>query len=373
MLLVARERSSALTSRKQTLSSVGDSPVSVIVVHYGTQDHLSRCLNSIVTHTPNIEIIVIDNNQLPADFSWTCPYVRLIRSGSNVGFGAACNAGARVAVGSVLVFMNNDVEVGAGWLGPMIQQLSTGSVACACPLVVLRDRPEVVNAAGGEADFVAFAWNRRIGRTRHGGAGETDFFYAPGCCIAVRRDIFDQVGGFDESLFLFLEDVDLSWRIRMAGWGIVYVGDSVVYHEWMGSTSQLAPSDIQYLFNRNRLRLILKNYSHLKLIRVLPTYIALQIGLILWIVGRRQVSELRAVLAAWFWNLRNLPSTIAGHQRAQSLRTKSDDEVMGFMYRGIAGIHLALGTMKHPVYEAYFKRYRSKNREIHRSSENEAD
>jgi hypothetical protein len=195
-----------------------------------------------------------------------------------------------------------------------------------------------------------------MGRGRGTGADRTRFFYAPGCCVAVRRAAFDWIGGFDESLFLFLEDVDLSWRLRMAGWGIVYASDSVVYHEWMASTSQLTPADIQYLFNRNRLRLILKNYGGATLLRILSAYFVLQLGLILWIVRRRQGLELRAALAAFLWNLRNLPNNIEARERAQIKRRRSDGDVVRFMYGGIAGIHLALGTMKHPVFETYFNR-----------------
>jgi GT2 family glycosyltransferase len=344
-----------LTSQRHVPSSAAEGPpVSVIVVHYGTRDHLWRCLNSIITHTPNVEIIVVDNNQLPADFANIFSGVKLLRSGCNLGFGAACNTGAKIARGSVFVFMNNDVQVCEGWLSPLMQRISESSVGCVCPLVLLRGKPEIVNAAGGNADFIALAWNRSMGNL--GRADADSFFYAPGCCVAIRREVFDKVGGFDESLFLFLEDVDLSWRIRMAGWNIVYVSDSRVLHDWMGSTSQLAPSDIQYLFNRNRLRVILKNYGGVKLIHILPIYLALQLGLILWILRRQQALELRAVLAAWLWNLRNLPSTIRTHQHTQSLRRKSDGDIMQSMYRGIAGIHLALGTMKHPVFDAYFSR-----------------
>jgi GT2 family glycosyltransferase len=334
--------------------------VSIVVVHYGEQERLSQCLKSIIANTQNIELIVVDNNQLPEGFDKSFPNAKLIRSEGNIGFGAACNAGARVASGTILVFMNNDVEVNPGWVGPLIQPLREGSIGCTCPLVVLRNTPDVVNAAGGDCDLIAFAWNRRSRGTKPDGADQADFFYAPGCCIAVRKDALNQVCGFDESLFLFLEDVDLSWRLRMAGWHIAYASDSVVRHEWMASTSRMAAPDIQYLFSRNRLRLILKNYGGLKLVRVLPTYFALQIGLLLWITSRRRGLELRAVLAGWLWNFQNLPDTIRARMRAQFVRRRSDNEIMRYMYSGIAGIHLVLGTMKNPVLETHFSEAKNK-------------
>lgn len=334
----------------------GQQLISVIVVHYGAYDSLSTCLSSVIRHTRNVEIIVVDNNELPRSFAEKFPAVKLIRSGGNIGFGAACNAGAKVASGWVLVFMNNDVEVRAGWLGALVKPFSSPSVGSTCPSVVVSKNPEAVITAGGESDFVAFAWNRMVSRDSGTDAAREVFFYAPGCCVAVRRAAFDWAGGFDEPLFLFLEDVDLSWRLRMAGWSIVYTSDSTIHHEWMSSTSKLTSADMQYLFNRNRLRLILKNYGGATVVRTFSVYIVLQLGLVLWILRRRQVLELRAVVAAWLWNLRNIPNTVKARQFAQIRRKRSDGDVVRFMRPGIAGIHLALGTMKHPLFEAYFNR-----------------
>ena len=329
--------------------------VSIIVVHYGSPDDLQECLDSLLTYSRDAEIIVVDNDDLPAEFMSAFPGIKLFRSLGNVGFGSACNRGARLSKGSVLVFMNNDVVVGPGWLHELLAPLSDPAVGAACPLVLFRDRPNLVNAAGGDSDLLAFAWNRNLLKPRNS-RNIGPLFYAPGSCFAVRDDAFRRVGGFDEFLFLFLEDVDLSWRIRLAGWNIALASESVVFHKWMTSTSKLAPSDIQYLFNRNRLRLILKNYSYTMLLGIVPVYLSLQLGLLLWIMARRKGSELRAVLAAWLWNLRKLPHTIRARQRVQHVRSRSDSEVIRYMYRGIAGVHLALGTMKHPVFENYFNR-----------------
>jgi len=329
--------------------------VSIIVVHYGSPDDLQECLDSLLTYSRDAEIIVVDNDDLPAEFMSAFPGVKLFRSLGNVGFGSACNRGARLSKGSVLVFMNNDVIVGPGWLHELLAPLSDPAVGAACPLVLFRDRPNLVNAAGGDSDLLAFAWNRNLLWPRDS-LSQGPLFYAPGSCFAVKTGAFRKVGGFDEFLFLFLEDVDLSWRMRLAGWEIALASESVVFHKWMASTSKLTPSDIQYLFNRNRLRLILKNYGNTKLLEIVPMYLSLQIGLLLWIMTRRQGLELRAVLAAWLWNLRNLSHTIRARLRAQHLRAKSDSEIIRYMYRGVAGVHLALGTMKHPVFESYFNR-----------------
>lgn len=331
---------------------------SIIVVHYGSQVVLRNCLDSVVRNTGNVDVIVVDNDELPSDFATAFPEIHLIRSGRNLGFGAACNLGAAIAKSPFLVFMNNDILVEAGWLEPLLEAFDNRRVGIACPLVVLENERSVINSAGGVCDFMALAWNRSLGRLRNSSL-VGDFFYAPGSCFAIRRDVFEEVGGFDGNIFLFLEDVDLSWRVRLSGWALTLVPSSVVLHKWMTSTSKLRSSDIQYLFGRNRLRLILKNYSPSRLVRILTIYLVLQLGLIGWVLARKRGLELRAVLAALLWNVRNLSDTFKARKRVQAVRSRSDNEVMGFMYRGIAGLHLALGTMKHPTFEAYFGRKQS--------------
>jgi GT2 family glycosyltransferase len=332
--------------------------VSIIVVHYGSYDNLQDCLNSLLNYSRDAEIIVVDNADLPAKFTSAFPGIKLFRSLGNVGFGSACNRGARLSRGSLLVFLNNDIVVGPGWLDELLGPLSDPAVGAVSPLVVFRDRPDRVNAAGGDSDFVGLAWRRGIGESRNSKM-DGDFFWLPGSCLAMRKEVFTKIGGFDPSFFLFLEDVDLSWRLRIAGYDLAFAPKAVVLHEWMASTRRLSSSDIQYLHNRNRLRLILKNYGAATLLRVLPVWLMLQLALLTWILSRRQGLELRAVLAGWLWNIRKLPDTIRARLFVQSLRLRKDDEVTRFMYRGIAGIHLALGTMKHPVFENYFNRSKS--------------
>lgn len=329
--------------------------VSVIIPHYGSYETLQNCLNSIMAHTRRAEVIVADNNQLPSDFSHLFPNVKLLRCGGNKGFGYACNLGAKSASNEILVFMNNDVEVTPNWLGPLLAPLSQASVGAACPLVVFRDNPDVVNAAGGDCDFLGLNWRRAIGAPRSMKI-ENTFFWAPVECLAIRKNVFRKLGGFDESMFLLSEDVDLSWRMRTAGWNLSLALKSVVLHKYMASTSKLPRTRLQYFTYRNRLRLLLKNYGARQLIKVLLVYMVLELVLLCWIVYRNEGSDVRPLLKAWVWNLRNLRDTLQARRRAQSMRTRSDDEVMRLMYPGIAGIHLVLGTMKHPVFETYFNR-----------------
>jgi GT2 family glycosyltransferase len=329
--------------------------VSIIIPHYGSYAVLKSCLNSILDHTKDAEVIVVDNDMLPSEFEEAYPSVRLTRVGSNQGFGLACNLGAEIAKGDLLVFMNNDMEVAQGWLNPLLRAVADDRVGAACPVVLYRERPNIVNSAGGSCDRVALGWNRGIGKPRNSEM-ERGFFYLPGSCIVLRKAVFEKTGGFDPQLFLFLEDVDLSWRLRLAGYGLALVTKSTILHEWMKSTGRLSPSDIQYLHNRNRLRLILKNYSMMSLLLVLPIWAVLQLALLGWIIFRRQSLELRTVLAGWLWNTRNLSGTMRARASVQSLRTRKDSEVVKFMYPGMAGVHLLLGTMRHPAFEAYFKR-----------------
>ena len=193
----------------------------MITSHYGSYDVLRNFLNSVETHTKGVEIIVVDNDRLPLDFNVSFPAVKLIRSGKNVGYGAACNIGAKLAKGSVLVFMNNDLEVCPNWLKPLAEVLMEPRIGGVCPLVLYRDKIDVVNAAGGDCDLVGLAWRRGMGKSRNANL-DGEFFWLTGCCLAIRKEVFNKIGGFDPSFFLFLEDVDLSWRLRIAGYDLAF-------------------------------------------------------------------------------------------------------------------------------------------------------
>jgi len=331
---------------------------SIVIPNYQGADCIADCVRSVLnTSGKGVEVIVVDNaspDRSAEIVRRSLPSVRLIQLDSNVGYGEACNVGARSASGTYLIFLNNDTVVQERWLAELISPLMDERSGAVCSKVLLPGTPDRLDSCGGFSDVYGFAWSRGKGEIDRGQYDNSrSCFYAVGSSLAIRRDVFEAVGGFDKEFFMYLEDVDLSWRLRLLRLDIRFAADSLVSHR--SGIGRMKTTDIQYLFNRNRLRMILKNYSLGSLISIVPRYIALQVGLLLWVVARLRGDELRTILAAWLWNAKHLRDTIRSRRAIQARRRVTDESVTRHMMRKPAGIMFLLGIIRNPVLETGFK------------------
>ena len=331
---------------------------SVVIPNYQGAECILDCIESVLkTSGEDIEIIVVDNaspDKSAEIIRRGFPTVKLIQLESNVGYGEACNIGARNSLGAYLIFLNNDTIVQEGWLRELVSSLRDDNIGAVCSKVVLPGTPETIDSCGGVSDIYGFAWSRgkgEIDRSQYDDSREC--FYAVGSSLAIRRDVLETVGGFDNELFMYLEDVDLSWRLRLLGLRVLYVTGSKVMHK--SGITRMKTTDIQYLFNRNRLRMILKNYSLGSLISILPRYMVLQIGLVIWVISRVRGDEVLTILAAWLWNARHLRDTIRCRRLIQARRKADDSSVTRQMMKRPAGIMFLLGMIRNPVLERKFQ------------------
>lgn len=331
---------------------------SVVIPNYQGANCISNCIESVLkTSGEDVQIIAVDNaspDKSAEILRRGFPVVKLIQLESNVGYGEACNIGARNSSGTYLIFLNNDTIVQEGWLRELVSSLREDNIGAVCSKVVLPGTPETIDSCGGVSDIYGFAWSRgkgEIGRSQYDDSREC--FYAVGSSLAIRRDVFESAGGFDKELFMYLEDVDLSWRLRLLGLRVLYVPGSKVIHK--SGITRMKTTDIQYLFNRNRLRMILKNYSLGSLISILPRYMVLQIGLVTWVISRLRGDEIRTILAAWLWNARHLRDTIRCRRLIQARRKVDDSSVTRHMMKKPGGVMLVLGVIRNPVITRRFR------------------
>ena len=205
----------------------------------------------------------------------------------NRGYGAACNKGALLSNAPFLIFLNDDTTLAPDYLKELREALIKDGNRIYQSLIfheyagrVLRGNPcDIYGAAG-------------IGFYKNCGSGE---FYASGASFAISKKLFDLLGGFDEKLFLYHEDVDLCWRARLMGYGISVV-ESAVCHHTGGASSESAPHTTKfYLTQRNRLRVIMKNYSTRRVLTRLPITISLIItgGMFLTLKTKGPIRNLR--------------------------------------------------------------------------------
>jgi len=245
--------------------------LSIVVLSWNTRELLCRCLQSLAAqeHGVALETIVVDNasrdgsaDRVARDF----PQVRLLRNGVNEGYARANNQGARTATAPLLMLLNSDTEVRPGALRTLVDFLERfpGYGACA---------PRLVNPDGSvqracmrfptlAAGFLYDSWfERRFGRSRavrryfmeeFDHLGDADVDQPPGACFVVRRELWERLGGLDERLYLFFNDVDLCRRIRALGSRIRYVARAEVMHHGGKSTSQYRDFTGEWIVNRVR-------------------------------------------------------------------------------------------------------------------------
>ncbi len=312
---------------------------SVVIVTYNNRDDIDACLGSLRTHSPDAEIIVVDN--LSSDgtldhIRQQYPRVRAVSAGRNGGFGAGNNIGARLATGTRLVFLNPDTEVKGAWLAPLIAALEDdSSVGLVTPTVLLKGTANRVNACGNDVHLTGLAFCAGL----HHAAPPRSTPARPvaaisGAAFAIRRELWEQLGGFDERFFMYLEDTDLSLRARRLGYTILHVPASRVWHDYRVSVSAAK----LYHLERNRLLMLHKNLSPATLVLLSPALALTEV--LTWIFCLQQGKAY--ALAKWhsyrgFWRERR-----RSEHPARQLSPRYDDHALVHSF----GSRLALEQMR---------------------------
>jgi N-acetylglucosaminyl-diphospho-decaprenol L-rhamnosyltransferase len=230
--------------------------VSVIVLNYNGRRWLAECLDALAGQTgaPPFETILVDNasSDGSAAFARThYPAVRLIESGANLGFAAGNNLGARSASGSYLVFLNNDTAAAPDWLSRLCAALDERpAFGLATSKLVRMDDPSRLDSAGDGYVRAGGAYKRGHGRLSADYSESREVFGACGAAFAIRRELFERLGGFDESFFMVYEDVDLSYRARLLGFRCWYAAAAVVHHAGSATLGRASESAV-YFGQRN--------------------------------------------------------------------------------------------------------------------------
>jgi GT2 family glycosyltransferase len=293
--------------------------VDVVVVAYGSERFLPTCLTSVLGSVDiEVRIVVVDNGctrtdlpELTAD-----PRVLLHQPGENLGFAAGCNVGAAVLSGEFVALVNSDAQVAPRALAALIGALRD-DVGLVTGCVLLADADEVVNAAGNPVHFLGASWAGGYGDRQEQHASPKDVASVSGAAAAVRRDLWDQLGGFEPSLFLYCEDMDLSLRVWQRGLRVRYVPSAVVWHHYEFSRTERK----LYFLERNRLAVILTVLQGRTLLLMLPALFATELALIAAAAAQGRV---RAKLSGYGWLIRHGWYLRERRRRVQAQRRRPD-------------------------------------------------
>lgn len=301
--------------------------ISVVVVAYDSGPILVDCLDSLARQdVPGLEVIVVNNgSEAPElDSARRMNHVRVVSPEENLGFPAGCNLGATVATGAILVFLNPDTVVAEGALAALAATLDDPSIGVGQARIRLLREPELLNTSGNVLHLSGLAW---VGQHRERAVESSEIRDVPfpsGAAMAIRTELFRELGGFREELFLYQEDVDLGWRVRQSGRRVVVQPAAEVYHDY---STEMTPQKL-YFIERNRLAVLLCNCSGRLLVVLAPILAAAELGLIL--IAWRQ-GWLRAKLRGWAWCLRNARTLARLRRETQRARRVSDRELIGLL------------------------------------------
>ena len=316
--------------------------ISVIILNYQGARWIERCLQSLREQTilSDLEIIVADNrssdgsDKLAERMLAARPNARFLQHGENLGYCEGNNRAAQLARGQYLFFLNNDAWLEPDCLANLLSEVRAQRANAATPLVLNYGDDTIQPIWGAGFDLFGLpSFCTRYQRSR-------ELFMPPGCCFLIERELFERVGGFDKALFMYADELDLSWRIWIAGARAVAVSTARLHHHLAaylnprgGRMSEVRTSDDKRFYaNRNVLLALLKNCQHLLLIMI-PLQLALWAAeaLASLLLVRRWSFIRKAYWAALTdcWRLRK--HVIAERRRISQFRRRGDFWMLRFL------------------------------------------
>lgn len=250
--------------------------VAVVILNYNGKKFLEEFLPSVINHTDGYEIIIADNASTDDSVAFlkaSYPSVRTIQLSNNQGFAGGYNAALKSIEAEYYVLLNSDVEVSTNWIRPIIDLMESDISIAACQPKIRsyhqKTHFEYAGAAGGYIDWLGYPFCRgRVFDSYEEDKAQYDdtqeIFWATGACMFVRAKVFHELGGFDANFFAHMEEIDLCWRMKNAGYRIMYHAASVVYHVGGGTLHKSNPRKT-FLNYRNGLAMLYKNLPSNKL------------------------------------------------------------------------------------------------------------
>jgi len=324
--------------------------VTVVIPHFNGEEILRRCLQSLKnTDFNDFRILIVDNGSIDNSLNMVInefPEADIIYSKKNLGYAGGCNLGILSSNSKYIVLLNNDTKVEPDWLTLLLRKIETqNNIAAVQPKILSLQQPErfdYCGAVGGEIDVFGYPFARgRIFYTMEKDHGQYDhseeIFWATGAAVLLRKSVLDKIGLLEEDFFAHMEEIDLNWRMHLAGYKVVTEPDAVVYHQTGGTLGE----DKFYkmvLNHRNNLLMILRNYSFITLLWLFPIRLCLEMLTIIGFFLKFNPKRSIAVLVGLVQVLINYKTVLKGRQLVGSIRILNDNNIFKKMYRSSIAI-----------------------------------
>ena len=298
--------------------------IAVVVVNWNGAHLLPTCLGSLRRQTfGDFETILVDNGSADESLELVArdfPEVRVVPLAENRGLAGGTNAGIAITGAPIIATLNNDTEADPRWLAELQAALAAHPEAgSAASKLLLFDRRDTIHSAGDFYGLNGMPGNRGVWQPDSAAYSKQELVF--GACAgaaAYRRSMLDDVGGFEDSFFMYCEDVDLAFRSQLLGYRCVFVPTAVVYH--MLSATGGGPI-ASYYCGRNFLRVIARDMPGPLLRRVWPKIVLAQLKLAAESLWHLREPAARAKVRGQLAGLRELPGLL-GERRAIQRRRR---------------------------------------------------
>ena len=325
--------------------------MTVIVVNLDGAELLPACLDSLrmLDYDGDRSVVVVDNGSTDGSVELLAdgyPEVVVLPQGANTGFARAVNTGVRAAPGERVALLNNDMRVEPRWLSELSRHLdrATGTVCVGGVITssdgITVDFADASIAFNGMGDQPGFGTPLASVDLNDG----DDLLFACGGSMLVDREVFLDVGGFDESFFAYYEDVDFGWRLNLAGYRVALAAGARSFHLHHGTAGRFPRYQRELLIERNALATAIKNYDDAHLAEVLPAALLLlakrgvrkaELDRASFDIGgsadEQQVvgRDVLATLVAVSDLVDDLPGLFERRKHVQALRRRPDEDLIG--------------------------------------------
>ena len=276
-----------------------------VVINYNAGPALAACVDSVLGQDPPADLVVVDNASTDGSLDALPPAVAVVRTGENLGYARAANLGIAATRAPVVAVLNPDTALGPGTAASVLRRFDgEPDLGAAGPQLrnvdgtiypSARCVPSIPDAVGH--GLLLFVWpqnpfTRRYRQTGADPGRARDVDWVSGAAIWLRREALDSIGGWDERYFMYVEDVDLCWRLRRAGWRVAYEPGGVVEH-LLGVSTAGAPYRMIAEHHRSLLRFAARRFTGAKRV-FLPPAAAFLAGRALMAMAHHRAAATRA-------------------------------------------------------------------------------
>lgn len=310
--------------------------VAILIPNYNGKHLLDDCLKSIYAsecESTDLLVYIADNSSTDGSVTYikeSWPNVRIVELNKNYGYAGGNNRGFEAILkddGDVeyLYLLNSDTIVYKKFLDPLVEYMAShDDCGSAQSKLLLHPETDKINSNGNRIHFLGFGYATSLGEINNPEINQIrKINYASGAGAMLRVSMIKQIGLFADFMFMYLEDLDLGWRITLSGRTNVIVPDSVIYHKFEFSRGMT----LYYYFERNRLWILLTNYKLATLILIFPAWVFMELGQIVFAAFNGHIKD-KFKSYLYFMSIRNLDYLLKQRKARSKLRRISDRKLI---------------------------------------------